>query len=98
MDAGRDGGQAQVRRRSPLMGELKAPSEENPDEIIDVVLELNTRYPGGVEAARTDFLSLWREHVRARPMTEYEDVDPVPVSVYLNKVSLRRAALRTLIE
>ena len=98
MDAGRDGRQAQVRRRSPLMGELKTAIEENPDEIIDVVLELNTKYPGGVEAARVEFMSLWRSHVRARPMTEYEDLDPVPVSIYLYKVSLRRAALNTLMQ
>jgi subtilisin family serine protease len=80
------------------MGELKAVTEENPDEIIDVVLELNTRYPGGVEAARTGFLSLWRTHVRGRQMTENEDRDPVPVSIYLYKVSLRRAALDALMQ
>src|SRR6185312_1387849 len=98
MDAGGGDEQVQVRRRSPLMGALKSATEEDPDEIIDVVVELNTKYPGGVEAARANFISLWRSHVRARPMTEYEDLDPVQVSTYLYKVALRRAALNTLMQ
>jgi subtilisin family serine protease len=92
------GGERRVEHRSPLMGNLyKTADETDPTSLVDVVIELNTRYPGGIEAARSAFLDLWKRVRPTPPTSPNEDAQPIQVSRHLYKVSLSRFLLDELI-
>lgn len=91
------GSKPPVEHRSPLMGILKTADTSDPNAFVDVVIELNTRYPGGIEAAQAAFQDLWKRLHPVPPQTRFEDVEPVQVSRHLFKVSLSGFTLNELL-
>ena len=79
------------------MGILKTADTSDPNAFVDVVIELNTRYPGGIEAAQAAFQDLWKRLHPVPPQTRFEDVEPVQVSRHLFKVSLSGFTLNELL-
>lgn len=57
--------------RSAIIGDLRipppsdTPTEAVPDEPVDVLFELNLRFPGGLDAVRTAFFVLWDSRAAA---------------------------------
>lgn len=99
---------AEQKSKSRIIGDLTMPPEgargldgPDPDEAVDVVLELNARYPGPASAAHEAFRELWQRFTeRAAPTDDAPRVlfQTTRISRKLYQCVLTRATLAVLLE